>query len=150
MAKLKSKKSVLSRKKAARRAAQRAFDASPEKLGKVASNAAKKRAKKAPNLKSISKAARKRKKPDLKTRVYKDTCELFSNAYLTTEEILKVYGNLGIALGVSIDEIDISKKPLNIEEIRVAYLKEPTVGSALVLQGYLITTWSDNIKEEGE
>lgn len=72
--------------------------------------------------------------------IYKRLVETFSEAGLTTEEIVVAYGNLGYALGASVHGISEGKGP-SPEELRKLYYTTPTIGVALMSQGMEITSW---------
>jgi len=69
---------------------------------------------------------------------YNSLVEIFRDAKLTIGEILVAYGNLGIALGTSIEN---KNETLAIEEIEKEYLRNPTPGLALILQGSEVVSW---------
>ena len=71
-----------------------------------------------------------------------EVIEVFQKNKLTVGEILIVYGNLGYALGASIEGFD-DKGP-SISELNQLYYTKPTPGVALMLQGSLVTTWYED------
>ena len=60
-----------------------------------------------------------------------------------------MYGNLGYSIGASIEEIEQGSGP-TVEELQKSYYQNPTVGTALMLQGLLTSSWYDNssVKKE--
>ena len=64
----------------------------------------------------------------------------------TIPEILVIYGNLGYLLGASIEGYD-AEGP-NIEELEKKYYVDPTVGTALMLQGLQVTNWFQDHEEK--
>jgi hypothetical protein len=71
-----------------------------------------------------------------------DLIDVFQKKKLTIGEILVVYGNLGYALGASIEGYD-DKGP-SISELEKLYYSNPTPGVALMLQGVTVTTWYED------
>jgi hypothetical protein len=68
-----------------------------------------------------------------------DVLEAFQKNKLTVGEILVVYGNLGYALGASIEGFD--EKGPSFSELNQLYYTKPTPGVALMLQGVTVTSW---------
>lgn len=65
--------------------------------------------------------------------------EVFNKHKLRVQDILLVYGNLGYALGASIEGY--KDEGPGIEELKQKYNTSPTVGTGLCLQGILLTSW---------
>ena len=65
---------------------------------------------------------------------------------LRTQDLIAVYGNLGYAIGGTIESIDPSQGP-SLEELQKRYYARPTLGVALMLQGMLTTSWYDQISQ---
>jgi hypothetical protein len=59
---------------------------------------------------------------------------------LRAQDLVVVYGNLGYAIGASMEGHSGDSGP-GVEELQQAYYSKPTLGVALMLQGMLITSW---------
>lgn len=68
--------------------------------------------------------------------------EIFQRKKLTVGEILVVYGNLGYALGASVEGYD--EKGPSISELNQLYYTKPSPGVALMLQGVTVTSWYED------
>ena len=71
---------------------------------------------------------------------------VFQETKLTVGEILIVYGNLGYALGASIEGYQ--EKGPSIEELKRLYYSQPSVGIAMMLQGITVTSWYESWAEQ--
>jgi len=72
--------------------------------------------------------------------------EVFNRRKLRVQDIVVVYGNLGYALGASIEGVKDGQGP-TIDELQQRYYSEPTLGVSLMLQGYLVTSWHDQVSK---
>ena len=72
--------------------------------------------------------------------------EAFEEHKPTVGEILVIYGNLGYTLGASIEGYG-SKGP-GVEELKKEYYANPSVGTALMLQGIEVTNWYQDHEKE--
>jgi len=72
--------------------------------------------------------------------------ETFNKYNLRTQDLVVVYGNLGYALGASVDGIDEGQGP-TMEELKKSYYANPTIGTSLMLQGFLVTSWYDQVNK---
>lgn len=71
---------------------------------------------------------------------------LIQSNKFTVGELIILYGNLGYSLGASIKGYE-STGP-NEEELKKLYYSDPKdPGIALMMQGYLTTTWFDTLKK---
>ncbi len=68
--------------------------------------------------------------------------DIFKKHKLRVQDILLVYGNLGYALGASIEGCK-GEGP-DLDELMKKYHTSPTLGVALMLQGITITSWHDD------
>lgn len=86
--------------------------------------------------------------PDKSSELLKRLLEVFQDQECkpTVEEILVTYGCLGYSLGASIEGYDTTGP--DIEELKKEYYSNPKVGTALMLQGILVTTWLQDHKEQ--
>jgi len=66
---------------------------------------------------------------------------------LRTQDLVVVYGNLGYALGASIEGVDQSTGGPSMQELQEQYYTEPTLGVSLMLQGYLVTSWYSQVND---
>jgi len=57
---------------------------------------------------------------------------------LTAKDLVRVYSDLGINIGCSIEGIDEAPSVLDLER---KYYSDPTMGNALILQSINLTTW---------
>jgi len=74
--------------------------------------------------------------------------KVFSKHKLNVKEMLLVYGNLGYTLGASIaGYTDVGP---SINELTDKYMINPTVDTALMLQGLQTTFWVDNVGKTSE
>lgn len=69
--------------------------------------------------------------------------QTFKKYNLTLAEILRCYGNLGYTLGASIEGLK-GKGP-TIKELELQYYTNARPGIALMIQGYQITTWEQDL-----
>ncbi len=76
------------------------------------------------------------------TEALKELIETFNKHNLRIQDILLVYGNLGYALGASIEGYK-GKGP-DFDALQKKYYEKPTIGVALMLQGMTITSWHDD------
>jgi len=72
-------------------------------------------------------------------KIHDQSIDLFRNAGMTVGEILVTYGNIGRTLGLAIAG-HVETIPSQ-EEIEIEYYKNPTPGTALVLQGLEVIGW---------
>ena len=68
---------------------------------------------------------------------------------LKAKDLVLLYGNLGYSLGASVDGYEGGEGP-TYEELEQKYYTKPTVGTALMLQGMLVTTWYDEVEQDDE
>lgn len=76
---------------------------------------------------------------------YEELVEVFRKYKLRVGEILIAYGNLGYALGASIEGY--KDKGPSVEELQKLYYSKPSPGVGLMLQGVTITTWFDQYEK---
>lgn len=81
-------------------------------------------------------------------KALKELIEVFQKKKLTVQDILIVYGNLGYALGASIEGY--KEGGPGIEELKEKYANSQSIGVALMLQGILVTSWCEGLKEGEE
>jgi hypothetical protein len=84
--------------------------------------------------------------PDKCNQMLSKLLEVFQKSGPTVGEILVAYGNLGYSLGAAIEGHE-STGP-DIEELKKKYYVDPTVGTALMLQGIEVTNWFQDHKNE--
>lgn len=72
--------------------------------------------------------------------------DVFDKHKLRVQDLVVVYGNLGYALGGSIEGIPAEGGP-SFEELQQKYYAEPTLGVALMFQGMLVTSWHDQVSK---
>jgi len=73
-----------------------------------------------------------------------DLLRVFQKHKLTVKEIVVVYGNLGYSLGASVEGYkEFGPSPDEVQQ--KYYSGKNSIGNALMMQGMLITTWSDQI-----
>lgn len=63
---------------------------------------------------------------------------------LRVQDLTVVYGNLGYAIGASVEGHKDGEGP-TLEELQQQYYTSPTLGCALMLQGMLVTSWYDQV-----
>jgi len=73
--------------------------------------------------------------------------ETLAEYHLRAQDLLVVYGNLGYAIGASMEGHKGNEGP-GLEELQQAYYTSPSVGIALMLQGMLITSWHSDVASE--
>jgi len=84
--------------------------------------------------------------PDKCSQLLSKLLEVFQESGPTVGEILVAYGNLGYSLGAAIEGHE-STGP-DVEELKKKYYVDPTVGTALMLQGIEVTNWFQDHKNE--
>ena len=62
---------------------------------------------------------------------------------LRTQDVVVVLGNLAYAVGASIEGI--GEDGPTLDELNQRYYTEPTLGTALMLQGMITTSWHDQV-----
>lgn len=67
---------------------------------------------------------------------------------LRVQELVTLYGNLGYAIGAAIEKIPEGVEGPTPEELQKSYYEKPTIGVALMLQGVVTSSWSENINKE--
>ena len=81
--------------------------------------------------------------PKKTSELYEELIKVYQKYKPTVGEILISYGNLGYALGTSIEGF--SKEGPSIQELEELYYKEPgKIGTALALQGVTVTSWYED------
>lgn len=70
--------------------------------------------------------------------------DLLSQKKLRVQELVLLYGNLGYSIGASISGYTSENAP-HMDELQKKYYEKPDIGTALMLQGLLTTTWQDDI-----
>lgn len=89
--------------------------------------------------------------PEKCTTIYEQLVEVFKNQEQppTIGEIIIAYGNLGYALGASIEGFK-GKGP-SVEEVEKEYYANPgKIGFALMLAGLTTCTWYDSYMEQAQ
>jgi hypothetical protein len=82
--------------------------------------------------------------PKKLNKVYTELIKVFNdNPKLTIKELLIVYGHLGYTLGASI--AGYSGKAPGTKELTDKYMIEPTVDTALMLQGLQTILWAEDL-----
>ena len=84
--------------------------------------------------------------PDKCSQLLDRLLQAFQEHHPTVGEILVAYGNLGYSLGAAIEGHK-SKGP-DVEELKKKYYADPTVGTALMLQGIEVTNWFQDHEQE--
>ena len=84
--------------------------------------------------------------PEKCNQVLDRVLQAFQEHRLTVGEIIVAYGNLGYTLGAAIEGY--GKKGPNIEELKQKYYTDPSVGTALMLQGIEVTNWFQDHEEK--
>lgn len=81
--------------------------------------------------------------PEKTSKLYEELIEVFQKHKPTVGEILVAFGNLGYALGTSIEGFN--EKGPSIEDLSKLYYEEPgRIGVALALQGATVTSWYED------
>lgn len=83
--------------------------------------------------------------PDKCSQLLDKLLQAFQEHGPTVGEILVAYGNLGYSLGAAIEGHK-SNGP-DVEELKKKYYADPTVGTALMLQGIEVTNWFQDHEE---
>jgi len=88
--------------------------------------------------------------PERSSELLEKLLGLFQEYRPTVGELLVVYGNLGYSLGAAIEGHQTTGP--DIDSLKKKYYTDPTVGTALMLQGLEVTNWFNdyektNIKE---
>jgi hypothetical protein len=81
--------------------------------------------------------------PERVDAAYQELVQVFNKHQLTTGEIIIAYGNLGYTLGASIEGYQEGKGP-TITELQKMYYQSPTLGVAMMIQGYTCTSWYED------
>jgi hypothetical protein len=84
--------------------------------------------------------------PDKCSELLDKLLQAFQELGPTVGEIIVAYGNLGYSLGAAIEGHE-SNGP-DIEELKKKYYADPTVGTALMLQGIEVTNWFQDHEEK--
>jgi len=84
--------------------------------------------------------------PEKCNNILSKLIEAFEEHKPTVGEILVIYGNLGYTLGASIEGH--GNTGPNVQELKKQYYTDPTVGTALMLQGIEVTNWFQDHEEE--
>ncbi len=82
--------------------------------------------------------------PEKVEQCYSDLIDVFRKHKLRVGEILIAYGNLGYALGASVEGYE-GTGP-GADELKKLYYTNPSPGVGLMLQGLTITTWYEMYK----
>lgn len=75
--------------------------------------------------------------------------EVLKKYRLREQDLVLLYGNLGYSIGASIAGVDPANGP-TVDELQKAYYVKPTLGTAMMLQGILVTTWYSDINKTNE
>jgi hypothetical protein len=77
-------------------------------------------------------------------KVYQKLLEVFQkNKTLDVKELLILYGHLGYTLGASIGGY--TGKGPGVPELTKKYMEEPTIDTALMLQGLQTILWAEDL-----
>lgn len=78
-----------------------------------------------------------------------EVLEVLQKYNLTAQSLVILYGNLGYSLGASIDGYQGGEGP-SYEELEKKYYSEPTIGTSMMLQGLLVTSWNRQLDQEND
>lgn len=84
---------------------------------------------------------------DKANQTLQELIEVFRGKNLRQQDIVAVYGNLGYALGASIDGVKEGEDGPGFEEVQQRYYTNPTLSVALMMQGLIITSWYDQVSK---
>lgn len=80
--------------------------------------------------------------PEKVSDLHDKILEMLQDARPTVGELIILYGNLGYALGASIDGY--TEKGPSPEELEKLYYSNPTIGVAMMLQGMTVSSWYED------
>ena len=84
--------------------------------------------------------------PDKVQHMYDELINIFKHYKPTVFEILVAYGNVGYALGASIEGFKEKGPP--IEKLKELYYQNPTLGVALMCQAVEVMGWGETYQKK--
>ena len=82
---------------------------------------------------------------ELASTALDEILEVLKKHKLRVQDLILLYGNLGYSIGASIEGLS---DGLTTDELQKKYYENPTVGTTMMLQSVLVTTWRDDYMKQ--